>query len=96
MATAMPDLGTSTLIEEDLSTETPWVAVLYNDPVNRTSYVAHTLQEVLEIPAEEAERLMLLAHSEGKAAVKNGTFEEVDVIVKKLGAATLWASAVRG
>ena len=79
-------------IEEEQITDTPWQAVLWNDPVNGMVYVTVTLQKILKVGKERAEHLMLLAHTDGKTAVADGTRDHCEKIVNQLMNASLWAT----
>lgn len=89
-----PSGGTDLLehTQETHATDTPWQVLLWNDPVNTTTYVTLTLQRLLEVTAETAEQLMLTAHVEGKTAVKSGTQGECKKVTLALMSAGLWAT----
>lgn len=91
---AAPSGGTDLLerVEERTAADLPWQVLLWNDPVNTTQYVTLTLMRVLEIGQDAAERLMLLAHTEGKASVKSGTRAECEKVAGALQSASLWAT----
>ena len=82
----LPDLGEST--DEDR----PWVAIVWNDPVNLMSYVTHVLMELFGYPREKAEAMMLDVHQKGRAAVSSGTREQMEHDVARLHAKGLWAT----
>lgn len=86
--------GTDVLerVDEAVGVDHPWQVQLWNDPVNTTDYVTLTLVRVLEVSEPDAERLMLLAHSEGKTAVAHGTKDKMLVIAGALQSASLWAT----
>ena len=79
-------------VEEDVRPDRPWVAIVWNDPVNLMSYVTHVLMELFGYPRAEAHRLMLCVHHEGRAVVSTGTREQMEVDVARLHAKGLWAS----
>ena len=58
-----------TLIEQDLDIDgmldTPWVVIVWNDPVNLMSYVVHVLQKLFGYSKEKATELMMQVHDEG-------------------------------
>ena len=58
--------------------DTPWVTVVWNDPVNLMTYVAFVFQEYFGYDRAKAERLMLQVHEEGRSAVSNGSREEME------------------
>jgi ATP-dependent Clp protease adaptor protein ClpS len=70
----------------------PWVAVVWNDPVNLMSYVTYVLQRIFGYSREHATKLMLDVHHKGRAAVSSGSKEKVEGDVSKLHAAGLWAT----
>jgi ATP-dependent Clp protease adaptor protein ClpS len=78
--------------EEVVDPDRPWVALVWNDPVNLMSYVTHVLMELFSYPRSEAHRLMLQVHHEGKAVVSTGTREQMEHDVARLHARGLWAS----
>ena len=86
--------GTDVLerVEESSAVDLPWQVMLWNDPINTTDFVTVTLIQVLDIDTAAAERLMLLAHTEGKTAVKHGSKDACQTVAVALGSAGLWAT----
>lgn len=82
----LPDLDDAT--DEDR----PWVALVWNDPVNLMSYVTHVLMELFGYPRPHAEKLMLDVHHKGRAVVSSGTREQMEHDVARLHAKGLWAT----
>lgn len=78
--------------DEDAVPDRPWVAIVWNDPVNLMSYVTHVLMELFGYPREKAHKLMLAVHHEGKAVVSSGSREQMEVDVTRLHARGLWAT----
>ena len=72
--------------------DSPWVTIVWDDPVNLMSYVTYVLQKLFGYPKKKAERLMLQVHHEGKAAVSAGTREQMENDVQRLHAHGLWAT----
>jgi ATP-dependent Clp protease adaptor protein ClpS len=70
----------------------PWVAIVWNDPVNLMSYVTHVLMELFGYTRDKATELMLAVHHEGKAVVSNGTREQMEADVARLHGKGLWAT----
>ena len=70
----------------------PWVAIVWNDPVNLMNYVRRVFQRQFGYSYEKADELMLAVHNEGKAAVFSGTREVTEAQVAGLHAAGLWAT----
>jgi ATP-dependent Clp protease adaptor protein ClpS len=75
-----------------LDPDRPWVAIVWNDPINLMSYVTWVFQKLFGYPREKANRLMLDVHHKGRAAVSSGTREQVEADVERLHAAGLWAT----
>lgn len=67
--------------EEDVdvltSHELPYHLIVWNDEVNTFEWVIETLIEVCGHTAEQAEQCAMLIHTQGKYAVKNGTYEDL-------------------
>jgi ATP-dependent Clp protease adaptor protein ClpS len=72
--------------------QVPWVAIVWNDPVNLMSYVTYVFQTLLGHPRPKAEKLMLDVHHKGRATVSHGTKDAMESVVVKLQAAGLWAT----
>jgi ATP-dependent Clp protease adaptor protein ClpS len=73
----------------------PWQSVVWNDPVNLMSYVTYVFQTLFGYSKDQATKLMLDVHHKGRAIVTSGTKDKVEVDVKKLHAAGLWATMQR-
>ena len=73
-------------------TESPWVTVVWDDPVNLMTYVTYVFQKLFGYDEPHATKLMLQVHNEGKAVVSAGSRESMEVDVSKLHAAGLWAT----
>ena len=86
--------GTSAVLEADEldATDTPWVTVVWDDPVNLMNYVTYIFQKLFGYSEPHATKLMLQVHNEGKAVVSAGSREAMEVDVAKLHAAGLWAT----
>ena len=72
--------------------ETPWITIVWNDPVNLMPYVTHVFRTHFGYPKEKAERLMMAVHEEGRAVVSNGTREEMERDVEAMHGYGLWAT----
>ena len=72
--------------------DTPWVVLVWNDPINLMSYVVFVLQKLFGYSEEKATELMLDLHHKGRAVVSNGTRDEAEVDVSKLHEYGLWAT----
>jgi ATP-dependent Clp protease adaptor protein ClpS len=73
-------------------TQTPWVTIVWDDPVNLMTYVTYVLQKLFGYTEQHATKLMLKVHHEGKAVVSSGSRESMEADVSKLHAAGLWAT----
>jgi ATP-dependent Clp protease adaptor protein ClpS len=78
--------------DEDNDPDRPWVAIVWNDPINLMSYVAWVFQDLFGYPKAKAQRLMLDVHEKGRAAVSTGRREQIEHDVQRLHAAGLWAT----
>lgn len=72
--TLSPVLDRETVVALD----TPWILIVWNDPINLMNYVVHVFRSYFGYPREEAERLMMLVHHEGHAVVASGPREEIE------------------
>jgi len=79
-------------IEEDWQEERPWVVIVWNDPINLMSYVTLVLQKLFGYSLQQATKLMLQVHNEGKAVVSSGNREKSELDVSRLHAHGLWAT----
>jgi ATP-dependent Clp protease adaptor protein ClpS len=79
-------------VDDVVDPDRPWVAIVWNDPVNLMSYVTHVLMELFGYSREKAHRLMLAVHQEGRAVVSTGTREQMEVDVTRLHSKGLWAT----
>ncbi|HEX4558677.1 MAG TPA: ATP-dependent Clp protease adapter ClpS [Mycobacterium sp.] len=70
----------------------PWVTIVWDDPVNLMTYVTYVFQKLFGYSEPHATKLMLQVHNEGKAVVSAGSRESMEVDVSKLHAAGLWAT----
>jgi ATP-dependent Clp protease adaptor protein ClpS len=86
--------GTTAVREADelAATDTPWITLVWDDPVNLMNYVTYVFQKLFGYSEPHATKLMLQVHNEGKAVVSAGTREAMEVDVSKLHAAGLWAT----
>ena len=72
--------------------DTPWLAVVWNDPVNLMSYVTYVFQTVFGYSKAKAEKLMLDVHYKGRAVVASGAREAMESHVETLHGFGLWAT----
>jgi len=80
------------LPDVDTTLDRPWVAIVWNDPINLMSYVTFVLMELFGYSRDKATQLMLAVHHEGRAVVSNGTREQMEADVARLHAKGLWAT----
>ena len=91
----IPDTVEELFGEEDVRPETPWVVIVWNDPVNLMSYVTFVFQKLFGYSRAKATKLMLQVHHEGRAVVSAGTREKCEIDVARLHAYGLWATMQR-
>jgi ATP-dependent Clp protease adaptor protein ClpS len=91
---------TTDALEEELraifSNNSPWVTIVWDDPVNLQSYVVYVFMELFGYSKARATELMLQVHNEGKALVSTGSREEMEHDVARLHEYGLWATIQRG
>jgi ATP-dependent Clp protease adaptor protein ClpS len=78
--------------EETVRTETPWLVIVWNDPVNLMSYVTFVFQKLFGYSREKAHRLMMDVHTKGRAVVSSGARERAEMDVSRLHQHGLWAT----
>lgn len=88
----MSDTLEVTELEQQTLLGTPWITIVWNDPVNLQDYVSWVFRSYFGFERKEADRLMLKVHHEGKAVVANGTREEMERHVTAMHGYGLWAS----
>lgn len=74
------------------ATDSPWVTIVWDDPVNLMNYVTYVFQKLFGYSEPHATKLMLQVHNEGKAVVSSGSRETMEIDVTKLHVAGLWAT----
>jgi ATP-dependent Clp protease adaptor protein ClpS. len=57
--------------------ESPYSLVVWNDEVNSFDWVIQTLVEVCHHSTEQAEQCAMIIHTQGKYAVKQGSYDEL-------------------
>jgi len=83
-------------IKEILSSDKPWVTIVWDDPVNLMVYVTYVLMELFSFTKERAHELMMQVHTQGKAVVSTGSREEMEHDVARIHEYGLWATLARG
>ena len=81
-----PDVGETT------DTESPWIVLVWNDPINLMEYVVFVLQKLFGYDLAKATKLMLDVHHEGRAVVSSGAREKAELDVFRLHEHGLWAT----
>ncbi|HSQ36952.1 MAG TPA: ATP-dependent Clp protease adapter ClpS [Acidimicrobiia bacterium] len=81
--------------EQQAEPARPWQVVVWNDPVNLMSYVVWVFRRLFGYPVEEATRLMLRVHHEGRAVVSAGSLEKSELDCYRLHHHGLWATLER-
>ena len=76
----------------DVAPDTPWITIVWNDPVNLMSYVTFVFQSYFGYSKKKATKLMLDVHQEGRAVVSSGTREEMERDVGAMHGYGLWAT----
>jgi ATP-dependent Clp protease adaptor protein ClpS len=74
---------------------TPWVTIVWNDPVNLMSYVTYVFQKYFGYAKKKAEKLMMEVHEDGKSVVSTGSREEMERDVQAMHEYGLWATMER-
>ena len=85
--------GTEVLVEEETEErmDTPWRVILYNDEIHTFDEVIRQIIKATGCSTDRAERLAWQVHTEGKANVFEGSFEEcfrVQGVLKEIGLVT--------
>jgi len=96
MATSTPTISPSEVAspeqDTDLTTDRPWVVLVWNDPINTMEYVAMVFQKLFGYSKAKANALMLDVHHKGRAVVSSGTREKAELDVFRLHEHGLWAT----
>ena len=85
------------VLDEDtaVSFDIPWILIVWNDPINLMNYVVHVFRSYFGYSREEATRLMMLVHHEGRAVVASGNREEMERHAQAMHEYGLQASITR-
>lgn len=94
MSLTLDDTRTGTEADPRLLTgpDTPWVTLVWDDPVNLMSYVSYVFETYFGVGKAEAKRLMMRVHTEGRAVVATGNREEMERHVEAMHDYGLWAT----
>jgi ATP-dependent Clp protease adaptor protein ClpS len=82
-------------VEAVVTPDTPWVTIVWNDPINLMSYVTFVFQTHFGYSKAKAEKLMLDVHRKGRAVVSSGSREEMERDVAAMHGYGLWATLQR-
>ena len=93
--TIQPTEVTDPDLDVDVVIDTPWVVIVWNDPVNLMSYVTLVFQKLFGYSLEKATELMMDVHEKGRAVVATCTREEAEMHVFRLHEHSLWATMER-
>lgn len=95
MAQTLDAIDVDAELDERLSLGSPWITLVWNDPVNLMSYVSYVFRSYFGFSKAEAERRMLQVHTEGRAVIASGTREEMERHVEAMHGFGLWATLQR-
>ncbi|MGZ4451302.1 MAG: ATP-dependent Clp protease adapter ClpS [Nocardioides sp.] len=80
-------------VTDDLTmAATPWVTIVWNDPVNLMSYVTYVFRTYFGYDKKKAEKLMMEVHTDGRSTVSSGSREEMERDVQAMHGYGLWAT----
>lgn len=92
MTTGLIESEARELLDTFEATDDVWQTVVWNDPVNLMSYVAHVFREYFGFDAAHASRLMLAVHHDGHAVVAEGAREQMELHTQAMHDYGLWAT----
>ncbi len=81
--------------DEIVRPATPWVTIVWNDPVNLMSYVTYVFRTYFGYDKRKAEKLMMEVHEDGRSVVSSGSREEMERDVQAMHEYGLWATMQR-
>ena len=79
-------------VDEVVATDSPWVTIVFNDPVNLMSYVTYVFRSYFGYSPAKAKKLMMEVHNNGKSVVATGTREEMERDTAAMHGFGLWAT----
>ena len=65
-------------VADVVQADTPWITIVWNDPVNLMSYVTYVFMTYFHYSREKAERLMMQVHQDGRSVVSSGSRDEME------------------
>ena len=92
-----PETTTDTAVASDAAARfaTPWLVLVWYDPVNLMIYVSYVCRCYFGFSREKAEHLMLQVHNDGKAVVASGNREQLERHVEAMHGYGLQASLIK-
>ncbi len=91
----MSDVLEQTERIESTMLDSPWVTIVWNDPVNLMNYVSWVFRSYFGFSRAEANMRMLQVHHDGRAVVATGSREEMERHVEAMHDFGLWATLAR-
>ena len=88
----MSDVLEQTELVESTALDSPWVTIVWNDPVNLMNYVSWVFRSYFGFSRAEADVRMLQVHHDGRAVVAAGSREEMERHVEAMHDFGLWAT----
>lgn len=82
----MPKPGTKKQSKTSTALDTPWSVVVHDDPVNLMGYVTRVLMKVFGYSEQQAHRLMMEVHTQGRSVVWTGVREKAELYTQQLQA----------
>ena len=92
MPLAFPSIRVRQQTQHGPERDHEWVTIVWDDPVNLMSYVSFVFQDYFGYSREEAERLMMQVHTEGRAVVSKGSREKAEADTIAMHGYSLWAT----
>lgn len=87
-----PERSSDVAVLDRPEADTPWITLVWNDPVNLMSYVTWVLQTHFGYSRSKAETLMLDVHQVGRAVVASGSREKMEADTEAMHGYGLWAT----
>jgi ATP-dependent Clp protease adaptor protein ClpS len=91
----MSDVLEQTELVESTVLDSPWVTIVWNDPVNLMNYVSWVFRSYFGFSRAEADVRMLQVHHDGRAVVAIGGREEMERHVEAMHDFGLWATLAK-
>ena len=79
-------------LDDVAAVDSPWIVLVWNDPINLMSYVTYVFQKLFGYSKDKATALMLDVHEKGRAVVASGSREKCELDVFRLHEHGLWAT----